>query len=524
MRKKWQVVVSIATITALIFTGCGKSQEEVAKEEREALTTNFSTDMSAIKTGSLKAGVSDHDPSILEVDGTYYIYGSHMTAAKSTDLRTWTTMTNGFSKENKIYGKIYGSEEPFVLTGKRTSAIPTEDGTPHIWAPDVKYSEKAGKYYMYYCTSSNYYTSTICYATSDSPEGPFEPQGNLLYSGFNEQTLDKTNVLDTVDKDYVMGTYLQNDGLSYDNQTWPNCIDPTIFWDKDGKMWMVYGSWSGGIFLLEINEETGEVIHPEADPANNVDPYYGKRLIGGGHTSIEAPYIVYDEQTGFYYLYVSYGSLTRTGGYQIRCFRSDKVDGSYVDMKGKAPAMKAGSPFMFGIKMSGNYMLPSQEQAYMASGHNSALIASDGKRYICSHVRFEKKGEFHEPRVHQILYNEEGWPCMLPYPTNGETVSGTGYSKEEVTGEYFFINQGTRIDAEIAQPEKIVLTEKGNAFTSSGDGTWEAKKDSYQMKVTIDGTEYSGVFCKMKDEAGTEVMVFSAVGENESVWGVKYFE
>jgi len=30
------------------------------------------------------------------------------------------------------------------------------------------------------------------------------------------------------------------------------------------------------------------------------------------------------------------------------------------------------------------------------------------------------------------------------------------------------------------------------------------------------------VFCKMLDEAGTEVMTFSAVGSNESVWGVKY--
>ncbi len=30
-------------------------------------------------------------------------------------------------------------------------------------------------------------------------------------------------------------------------------------------MWMVYGSWSGGIFLLEIDEKTGLVIHPKED-------------------------------------------------------------------------------------------------------------------------------------------------------------------------------------------------------------------------------------------------------------------
>ena len=42
------------------------------------------------------------------------------------------------------------------------------------------------------------------------------------------------------------------------------------------------------------------------------------------------------------------------------------------------------------------------------------------------------------------------------------------------------------------------------------------------MNITIDGKKYSGVFCQMKDEAGSDVMTFSAVGENKSVWGVKY--
>lgn len=55
------------------------------------------------------------------------------------------------------------------------------------------------------------------------------------------------------------------------------------------------------------------MIHPEADPENEVDPYFGKRLLGGGHQSIEGPYIQYDADTGYYYLYLSFGSLERTG-------------------------------------------------------------------------------------------------------------------------------------------------------------------------------------------------------------------
>ena len=113
---------------------------------------------------------------------------------------------------------------------------------------------------------------------------------------------------------------------------------------------------------------------------------------------------------------------------------------------------------------------------------------------------------------------------MLPYATSGETVSETGYEKEKVVGEYYVINQGTAIDAKIAEPFKLVLSKKGNVYGDGATGTWEMKDGSYYVHITIDEKEYSGVFCEMKDEAGTSVMTFSAVGSNESIWGVKYFE
>lgn len=524
MKKRVRAAVSVFTVAALMLTGCGKSKEEIAQEEKESLTTDFSVSYEGVDTSTYSARTSVHDPSILQVDGTYYIYGSHMAAAKSDDMRQWSSITGGYgySEKNDIYGDIYDCDDAFVLTGRRTSPIATDDGRVHVWAPDVKYSEKAKKYYMYLCTTSTYCASTLIYATSDSPEGPFEWQGNLIYSGFNMSNIDKTDVLDYVDEDYAKETYMTNEGIGYKNTEWPNAIDPTIFWDKDGKMWMTYGSWSGGIFILEIDEETGKVIHPEADPDNGVDAYFGKRLIGGGHTSMEAPYIMYDKASDYYYLFVSYGGLTRTGGYQIRVFRSKTPNGSYEDMNGKAPELGSGNPSYFGLKLSGNYRLPSLSMAYMATGHNSAFTDADGKRYIVYHSRFEKKNEIHEPRVHQYLSNEEGWPCMLPYQTDGETVAEKGYDKKEIVGEYYIVNQGTKIDATISEPFKLVLTEGGNVFGKDTTGTWTQTKDGYYMHITYDDVEYSGVFCKMKDEAGKECMTFSAVGNNESVWGVKY--
>lgn len=531
MKKRIRLAAIGILAVASMLGGCTGGEPDPAQEaadlkaeiaeEKKTLDTDFKVSYDGIKTADIKAGGCVHDPSILQVNDTYYIYGSHMTAAKSTDLRHWTMLADGYSGQNPIYGGMMHKKHVFDYSGNMFSEIATDDGGTHVWAPDVIYNKEQGLYYMYLCTSSTFNASNLCYATSKTPDGPFEWQGAMIYSGYNEAQLKKTDILDYVDKDYAKENYLKTDG-TYNFEEYPNAIDPTVFYDENGRMWMVYGSWSGGIFLLEIDEKTGQVIHPKADPANNVDPYYGKRLIGGGHTSIEGPYIEYDAESGYYYLYVSYGSLVRTGGYQIRVLRSKTVDGDYVDMNGKAPLKGKGNPSYYGLKLSGNYMLPSLTKAYMATGHNSSLIASDGKKYIVHHTRFDNDTEYHEPRVHQYFLNEEGWPCMAPYATGGETINKSGYDKEKIIGEYYMINQEMTVNDDIAEPVKVVLTDKGHVIGEEIEGTWKVTDGTCYVHITYDEVEYSGVFCEMKDEADTPVMIFTAVGNNKSIWGVKY--
>ena len=110
---------------------------------------------------------------------------------------------------------------------------------------------------------------------------------------------------------------------------------------------------------------------------------------------------------------------------------------------------------------------------------------------------------------------------MAPYTTKGETISDTGYDKEDVIGTYFFLNQGTEINAEISVATLIELQEDGTV-TGSIEGTWKVVEGNSYMYLTYDDIEYSGVFCKMQDETGTDVMTFSAVGANQSIWGAKY--
>ena len=546
-RKNWSTL-GMSVLLAMSLAACGSSQgaqtaengdaeaqtQESGEAENATVTEkeggvgelpadlDFTVNLDGIKTAKIAAGVSVHDPSIYKADGKYYIFGSHMSTAVSEDLRTWTSLGDGYKVKDQIYYELMANEEAFAYSGSKKSLIPTDDRAWHVWAPDVIYNEETGLYYLYFCTTSTWNASNLCYATSESIEGPYEWKGALIYSGFTAETLDATDVTEYVDRDTAKDRYIKKSN-EYNFNKYPNAIDPTVLYDGEGRLWMVYGSWSGGMYLLELDKATGEVIHPEEDEANRVDPYFGKRLLGGNHSSIEAPYILYDEESGYYYLFVSYGGLAREGGYQIRVFRSETIDGDYVDMNGEYP-MDTNNPehYPYGLKLSGNYFLPSLEMAYMATGHNSAFIDEDGKKYVVNHTRFDNKTEEHEPRVHQFIVNEEGWPCMLPYATDGETVSESGYDKSAVAGRYYVINQGTAIDAEIAQPFILYLDESGKVYGDVVDGSWEMKDGTCYMKVSYGDVTYSGVFCQMNDEAGTPVMTFSAVGNNESVWGVKY--
>lgn len=546
MKKNVKTALSIMLMNVVILTGCSSNvnnavesqdnvQTETVKDTNEVTTDEETEEMAELdftvaydgieRSKMDLASAAVHDPSIIRDGDTYYIFGSHLSAAKSKDLNNWEMMTsikNSYSVNNPVYTDMnHLDSEEFSFTGNGASVIPTEDKTTHIWAPDVIYNKKQNLYYMYYCTSSTFNASTIVYGVSENVEGPYEWQGNLLYSGETISNIDKTDILDYVDYDEAIERYTTRAGYEYNFNEYPNCIDPTVFYDEDDRMWMVYGSWSGGIFLIEIDEETGKVIHPQGDLDENTDPYYGKRLLGGGHHSIEGPYILFDKEAGYYYLFVSYGELKRDGGYQIRVFRSKTVDGDYVDMNGAAPDDKTAHNF-YGLKLTGNYYLPSLEFGYKATGHNSAFIDNDGKRYIVYHTRYDKASEAHTPKAKQYILNSEGWPCVLPYIPSGETVSDSGYDMARVAGKYYCINQGTGIDSTVAAPFIMYLMEDGTVKGDGLNGEWNYENETYYMSITYDNKEYRGIFCEMKDEAGTDVMTFSAVGSNESVWGVKY--
>ena len=488
--------------------------------------------------------VSVHDPSIVKADGKYYVFGSHIEAASSSDLVNWKSFANGYAKTNNVeFGNLSQNlKKAFDWAGEDLEDC---EGGFAVWAPDVVWDGdyvnsdgSKGAYLMYFCTSSTYMRSVIAYAASKNIEGPYTFVDTLIYSGFTSNDSYAKSSTKNVNRKYTStnideliaegkvtfsNSWFRND--NFNNQLYPNAIDPTIYFDTDGKMYMCYGSWSGGIFSLEIDKQTGQCIHPctgQTSDGRMVDSYFGTKISGGYGKSGEGPFIEYNADTGYYYLWVTYGGLNSTGGYNMRVFRSLSPLGPFTDPAGRQAVLPTDPDLdSVGLKVMGNYKFSSLNKAYMACGHNSVLRDDDSRWYLIYHTRFDDGAEYHEVRVHSMYFNEKGWPVVAPYEYSGDTLSEGGYSEDDIVGEYEFINHGNSTDGKIINYSTIKLNSDGSV-SGSAAGKWMQSKDSAAAEITVGGQLYSGYFLAAKDENGKKVMSFTAVGSNnQTIWGVQ---
>ncbi|OWA35555.1 arabinanase [Saccharibacillus sp. O16] len=512
---------------------------------------NNAADAAAADTPPTFSEVSVHDPSIVKDGDTYYVFGSHIAAAKSKDLMNWTSFANGYTTPgNTLYGDLSKNlAGSFKWAGENDSD--SKNGFA-VWAPDVFWNKdyvnkdgSKGAYMIYYSASSTYIRSAIGFATSKNIEGPYEYGDTVVYSGFTEkESYDKDSKVNKQWKntgiDELIGAgkltgenknWFNTDG-SYNNQQYPNAIDAALSYDTKGKLWMTYGSWSGGIFLLEIDQKTGQPIFPGKDGTTKdgrmIDRYFGTKIAGGYGKSGEGPYIEYNKSTKNYYLYVTYGWLGADGGYNMRVFRSKNIDGPYVDSLGQNAVLPAATENTeIGNKLIGNFLFEREAgdpgtgigYGYLSAGHNSVYTDKNGQMFLVFHTRFPQQGEAHELRVHQMFMNKDGWPVVAPYRYGDEKLASV--KKDDLAGDYAYVNHGKAYSGAIAETQSITLHKDG---TVSGalQGKWRKNADNL-AKLTLGGEEFDGVFLRQWDPVSqSKVMTFTAVsGKGESAWGTR---
>ncbi|MEY4917909.1 MAG: Intracellular endo-alpha-(1-_5)-L-arabinanase [Verrucomicrobiota bacterium] len=232
-----------------------------------------------------------HDPSSIVKDGTnFFMFGTGpgIRTKSSPDLLHWE---NG----RPVFRDVPAWADDFV---------PDYDGS--VWAPDVV--RVRGKFFLYYsCSKFGKPTSAIGLATSPT----------LNFSATNYFWHDAGAVI------------ASTNGSPF------NTIDPSAFLDRDGKLWLAFGSYWKGIFLMELNPQTGKRANTNLPPQHLA-----------WNQSIEAACLTRHEN--FYYLFVNWGQCCKgtNSTYEVRVGRAEKIIGPYRDRDGNDLATGGGSPFL----------------------------------------------------------------------------------------------------------------------------------------------------------------------------------
>ncbi|MCC5835457.1 MAG: glycoside hydrolase family 43 protein [Opitutales bacterium] len=473
----------IVSIIALALSACATDDDPISRED--------------IVVPLDPNSVSVHDPMVIKDGGWYYIFGSHLAAAKSQDLIHWKSIAGDWNPENPI---IPNPDEEL-----KEAMLWPEPDAESTWAKSPILLN--GVYHLYF-SAAHWHSprSNISLATSDRVEGPYSYQGMLI-------------------RKYENGEHSEEIDAPFDDSIHPGVIDPHVFFDVDDQLWMVYGSYSGGMHILRMDPETGRPFEGQG---------YGKRIAGGNHAPMEGPYILYNPDTRFYYLLVSFGTLGPDGGYNIRVARSENPDGPYVDPMGNSMTefidkdingrnWRNSEPY--GAKLIGNFLFTESNLGYLAPGHNSALYDEElDKTFAIFHTRFPGQGGIHQVRVHQLFMNSEGWYVMAPHNYNGERIGS--YEDSELIGRYQYVNHGREIQATFGTPGGNIILSSDIELLADGrirgdvEGSWE-RVNEHQAVIQIDGATYHGVFLKQWDRGlEKEVMTFSALSdEGIAVWG-----
>lgn len=548
----------------------------------------------AYATQTITGRIAVHDPSIvMDVTGSttnpkYYIYGSHLGRAKTYatgNYQIWNTFKTGEENagtSNSLFADVNGKLVNFKdaystqMVKKVKNYKGEEVDFPNFdahawqakgnnvkgmqWAPDVIYNKTMKKWCMYMSLNGDNWCSTIVCFISDDLEGPWIYQGPVVCSGFSGRYAHNGFAAsgDWKNTDLAIATGCTSLPQRYNTDEWspygPNCIDPCVFYDDDDNLWMSYGSWFAGIFMIKLDKENGlrdytytypyqvKGVTTTAGAANATsDPYFGKKIAGGWGVSGEASYI---QKVGkYYYLFMSYGGLTAAGGYQIRVFRSEKPDGPYKDCLTSTgigavydkPRVNFGTDANRdeGVKLFGNYQWETMPNAELAQGHNSAIVDHKGRALIVYHTRFMNRGEGHEVRVHQLFVNQDGWLVAAPYEFSGETYTDNDiatqqlYDATEVEGDYQMIAHPYRQNTAAMAYEKPVTIHLNADGSISGEytGKWELVSGTSYINLTLKGVATANAEVKFKgvlteqtiDYTNIKALCFTALSSSDGL-------
>lgn len=265
----------------------------------------------------------------------------------------------------------------WTYVGDVFDAVPSwGEPTAGLWAPEIQYFN--GKYYLYYAITdvkpevsgqagcnSDY---AIGVATSVTPTGPWTDLGQPVVSPRRNGT--GCNFFAT--------------------------IDPEVLQDEDGRRYIYYGSYYGGIEVRRLSAD-GFTAPVETATRIAIPNRY------------EAPEVV--KRDGYYYLFVSAANCCNgpVTGYSVFAGRATNPTGPFVDREGVS--LLAG-------RVGGTPVLSMNGNRWVGGGHNSVFTDSAGQSWTIYHAvdrqfpYFRSTTLTKRPPLIDALDWINGWPTV----------------------------------------------------------------------------------------------------------------
>ena len=350
-------------------------------------------------------GIYVHDPFMLQDPSThvYWLYGTHQTIAYSTDLSTftYTTLSTPYGACTQTEGGFWITDDnhcPIVgpdfasWTGLQTPLADNGGKNTDVWAPDVLYAN--GTYYQYYAIP--YQPSTgaeavIGLATSATPNGPWTDMGYVVTSWTNT-----TSAVPSPNPwGFATGT------------TW-NAIDPSPFIDSSGNWWLVYGSWSDGIRVLQLQDPSNATSSSTIGfPVSSSTSTWTKIAYrsAGEEGPFIYPYVFNGTQYYYYFAPIDVCCQGSSSNYHEIVGRSTSPTGPFVD-RGGIDLNSGGGTIL--ISAHGNINGPGGASVFTDTG-------SDGSKSLPTIVYHYYDGNNNGTPtlgIDRLGFTSDGWPYI----------------------------------------------------------------------------------------------------------------
>lgn len=182
-----------------------------------------------------------------------------------------------------------------------------------------------------------------------------------------------------------------------------NSIDPGVFIDQEGRVFMIWGSMRGN-YLVELTAD-GLALKagtPENASATKIRVAGLDTLTGWTVDTYEAAYVRYWQ--GYYYLFLSMGTCCEgsSSTYQVVVGRSTSPTGPYLDDQGRAmTARNVGK------------LVIARNDTFVGTGHNSVIDDVNGDPWFYYHAYHnDNPNKGRVLLMERMLFDENGWPYV----------------------------------------------------------------------------------------------------------------